>query len=130
MPIKNVKLEDDFWLKDNRYSLRDMVSPQNLNDFGLNPEIIHEFVGGTVYQAFLNPWCYHRWHSPVDGKILATYKLDGAYYLQNPGIVGYSSENYVNSQPFLSCTSVRQIYLIEADNKKIGKIFIVMVGMG
>lgn len=36
----------------------------------------------------------------------------------------------MNSQPFLSCTSVRQIYLIEADNKKIGKIFIIMIGMG
>ena len=84
MPIKNVKLEDDFWLKDNRYSLRDMVSPQNLNEFGLNPEIIHEFVGGTVYQAYLSSWSYHRWHSPVNGKILATYKIPGSYYLQNP----------------------------------------------
>jgi len=25
------------------------------------------FVGGTVYQGFLSPWCYHQWHSPVDG---------------------------------------------------------------
>lgn len=33
------------------------------------------------------------------------------------------------SQPFLSCTATRQIYLIEADNKNIGKIFLIMVGM-
>lgn len=25
------------------------------------------FVGGTVYQASLSPWCYHRWHAPVAG---------------------------------------------------------------
>lgn len=87
MPIENVKLKDNFWLKDNKYSLQDMVSPQNLTKNGLDPQIILDFVGGTVYQAFLNPWCYHRWHSPVDGKVLSTYRLDGAYYLQNPGII-------------------------------------------
>ena len=43
------------------------------------------FVGGTVYQAFLDPWCYHRWHAPISGKLLKSYKLDGTYYLDNPG---------------------------------------------
>lgn len=131
MPIENVQLKDNFWLKDNKYSLQDMVSPQNLLQDQVDPIVINDFVGGTVYQAFLNPWCYHRWHAPVDGKILSTYRLPGAYYLQNPGIIDQTGneENYINSQPFLSCTSVRQIFLIEAANKKIGKIFLVLVGM-
>ena len=29
----------------------------------------------------------------------------------------------------MTCTSVRQIYIIQADNPKIGKIILVMIGM-
>lgn len=74
---------------------------------------------------------YHKWHSPVDGTILAVYKLPGYYCVQNPCITDTTGkhENYCNSLPFLSCTSTRQVILVEADNKKIGKIFLIMVGM-
>jgi phosphatidylserine decarboxylase len=88
MPIENIKLYDNFWLKDNVYSLADMVAIAELNKTNINPSVIEEFIGGTVYQAFLSPWCYHKWHSPVSGKILVTYKAPGAYYLQNPGKIG------------------------------------------
>jgi phosphatidylserine decarboxylase len=44
-------------------------------------------VGGTVYQAFLDAWSYHKCHSPVSGKVLAAYKVPGAYFLQNPSII-------------------------------------------
>lgn len=127
MPVENVQLRDNFWLKDNRYSLADMVASSRLH----NPAVLDQFVGGTVYQAFLNPWTYHRWHSPVDGTLIASYHVPGAYYLQNPGIIDITGkdENYINSQPFLTSTSTRQVFLIDADNKKISKIFVIMVGM-
>lgn len=33
-------------------------------------KLAEQFVGGTVYQAFLSALSYHRWHSPVSGKIV------------------------------------------------------------
>ncbi|MGZ4627955.1 phosphatidylserine decarboxylase, partial [Oryzihumus sp.] len=32
-----------------------------------NDESADQFVGGTVYQAFLSATNYHRWHAPVAG---------------------------------------------------------------
>jgi len=54
-----VKKRDSFWLKSQPYSLQHMLD-------GL---FVDEFVDGTVYQAFLSPENYHRWHSPVSGTI-------------------------------------------------------------
>ncbi|MDA1378624.1 phosphatidylserine decarboxylase [Plesiomonas shigelloides subsp. oncorhynchi] len=56
--VKNVKQSSKFWLKGQEYSL------ENMMDF--EPEAA-EFVGGTVYQAFLSALSYHRWNSPVSG---------------------------------------------------------------
>jgi len=33
------------------------------------------FVGGSLYQGFLSPWCYHQWHSPVSGIVEKAYLL-------------------------------------------------------
>ena len=38
------------------------------------------FVGGTVYQAFLDAHSYHRWHSPVSGTVRSATVLEGTYY--------------------------------------------------
>jgi phosphatidylserine decarboxylase len=61
-PAKNVSTEAHFWLKDNQYSLYDMLGARQM---GITDLVDHAFKNGTVYQAFLNPWCYHRWHTPV-----------------------------------------------------------------
>ena len=34
---------------------------------------VDQFVGGTVYQAFLSATNYHRWHSPVAGTIVRAF---------------------------------------------------------
>jgi phosphatidylserine decarboxylase len=80
-PTFNAQGHNHFWLKDNCYSLHDMLGSrqQRIEDL-----VEQHFVGGTVYQAFLDPWCYHRWHAPISGTIVKSYKLDGTYYLSNP----------------------------------------------
>ena len=55
-----VQLRDRFWIKSQNYSLQYMLG---------NKSDAEQFVGGTVYQAFLSAMNYHRWHSPVSGKI-------------------------------------------------------------
>ncbi|KAJ6532269.1 hypothetical protein DFH09DRAFT_1408640 [Mycena vulgaris] len=57
---KDVKERDTFWLKDEPYSLRDMLN---------HDEFAAQFVGGTVYQGFLQVTGYHRWHSPAPGVV-------------------------------------------------------------
>ena len=82
------------------------------------------FVGGTVYQAHLDPWSYHRWHSPVDGTLLKCYKLGGTYFYRNPSYTHYyehegaepDNYTYFDSQPFLSIVSVRQVFIIKLKN--------------
>jgi len=60
----DVKLHDQFWLKTQAYSLYDM-----LNGGADGGKMAQKFEGGTVYQAFLSPADYHRWHAPIDGII-------------------------------------------------------------
>ena len=115
-PTYNAKPENKFWLKDNKYSLYDMLGAKEM---GIRKLVDDHFVGGTIYQAFLDPWCYHRWHSPVDGTIVKSYKLGGTYYLSNPGMPfgGITDDGaYINSQPLLSIVSVRQVYIIRMDD--------------
>ncbi|MGL6148956.1 MAG: phosphatidylserine decarboxylase family protein, partial [Plesiomonas sp.] len=72
--VKNVKQSSKFWLKGQEYSL------ENMMDF--EPEAA-EFVGGTVYQAFLSALSYHRWNSPVSGIVKKVKMVNGSYYLGN-----------------------------------------------
>lgn len=54
---------DKLWLiKSQPYWLNDM--------FADDPGFTSEFVHGTVYQGYLSALSYHRWHNPVDGKIV------------------------------------------------------------
>ena len=66
-----MKRQDRFWIKSQPYSLQDMLA---------NDETVDQFVGGTVYQAFLDAHNYHRWHSPVSGTIRRAFVRQGTYY--------------------------------------------------
>ncbi|MGD0710828.1 MAG: phosphatidylserine decarboxylase family protein, partial [Bacteroidales bacterium] len=68
---KNIKRIDKFWIKSQPYSLQHMLAGDVYTD---------RFVGGTIYQAFLSALSYHRWHSPVSGKVVKAYVIDGSYY--------------------------------------------------
>jgi phosphatidylserine decarboxylase len=87
------------------------------------------FVGGTIYQGFLNPWCYHRWRAPVSGVIEKCYSAGHSYFVGNPSLCPTLAEGYIASQPLLSMISARQIYVIKADNPKIGRICVMEIGM-
>lgn len=121
----NVSLSDQFWLKGQPYSLENMMNFD---------ELAPQFDGGTVYQAFLSALSYHRWHSPVNGKIVKTEIVNGTYYLENlyqgfynPAGPDSSAPN--NSQPFLTAVATRALIFIEADNPAIGLMCVIPVGM-
>jgi len=124
-----VKAEDAFWLKDSLYSLYDTLGAKKM---GITDLVDEHFVGGTVYQAFLDPWCYHRWHSPVSGTVVMSYKLEGSYFFINPNIESTPKPNlttYVDSLPMLSTVSTRHVYIIRLDDGSDRYVALIEIGM-
>jgi len=112
----DVQLQDSFWIKSQPYSLRDMLA---------GDASCPEFVGGTVYQAFLSATNYHRWHSPVAGTIVRAFVQPGTYYSEADS----EGPDPVNSQGYLAHVATRAIIVIKADNPAIGLVGFVAVGM-
>ncbi len=73
----DIKELDTFWLKGESYSLNHMLN---------NDPLAPQFVGGTAYQAFLSAAMYHRWHSPVNSKVVKTVTVPGKYYAESPAM--------------------------------------------
>ena len=116
---KDVKLRDKFWIKSQPYSLEHMMN---------NDPLVSEFVGGTIYQAFLSALSYHRWHSPVSGKIVKTKLIDGSYYAEAI-IEGFDPAGPNESQAYITEVATRALVFIEADNPDIGLMCVMYVGM-
>lgn len=127
---RNIRARDVFWMKRQPYSTQDMLS---------HDELAPEFVGGTVYQAFLSALSYHRWHAPVSGTIRKAYVVDGTYYSEpmfegledsDPrGLRGMNAVGEVTAQEYITATATRAIIFIEADNPAIGLMVFLGVGM-
>jgi phosphatidylserine decarboxylase len=115
----DVQRQDRFWIKSQPYSLEDMLA---------NDDSVDAFIGGTVYQAFLSATNYHRWHSPVAGKIVRAFLKGGTYYSEADS-EGKDAVEPTNSQSYLAHVSARAIFIIEADDPVIGLIAFVAVGM-
>ncbi|ODS23860.1 hypothetical protein AB835_06875 [Candidatus Endobugula sertula] len=123
---RNVSEDAKFWLKQQPYSLRNMMN--------FDP-LAKEFVGGTVYQSFLSALSYHRWHSPVKGIIEKAFVVNGAYFLENL-YEGFANPDgdadpaaAANSQPFLSAVATRAVIFIRAENDDIGLMCFIGAGM-
>lgn len=116
---KNVKQYDNFWIKAQPYSLEHMLD---------GDPFVEQFVGGTVYQAFLSALAYHRWHSPVSGKIVKTVVLDGSYYAEALS-EGFDPSGPNESQAYITEVATRALIFIEADNPDIGLMCAMFVGM-
>lgn len=121
----NVKLRDRFWIKGQPYSVIDMLA---------HDELSKNFAGGTIYQAFLSALSYHRWHSPVSGKVAKAYVKDGTYFSEplfesfaDPS--GSVLDGQTTGQGYITETATRAIIFIEADNKDIGLMATIFVGM-
>lgn len=128
---RNVAAREHFWLKGQPYSVLDMLAKCHFAE---------QFVGGTVYQAFLSALSYHRWHSPVSGKVVKRYVVDGTYYseplfttMADPQSIGSGGhpdpEGQATGQSYIAHTATRGLIFIEADNPDVGLMCVVQVGM-
>jgi phosphatidylserine decarboxylase len=116
---RNTKKTDTFWIKGQPYSLEHMLAQDDYTD---------QFVGGTVYQAFLNALSYHRWHTPISGRVVKVRKVQGTYYSEAI-TAGFDPGAPKNSQGYLTEVATRALVFIEADNPDIGLMCVVFVGM-
>lgn len=116
---RGVKLRDRFWIKSQPYSVAHMLA---------NDEFAPLFDSGTVYQAYLSPLSYHRWHSPVDGTIVKARVHDGSYYAEALS-EGFDPAGPNDSQAYLTEVATRAMIFIEADNPDIGLMCFLGVGM-
>ena len=116
----NVKATDQFWLKTQNYSIQFMLN---------NDPLAQQFIGGTVYQAFLSNMNYHRYHSPVNGRVVKSYVVDGGFYTECRAM-DWDDEGDNKSQGYLTETQTRALIFIESTNKYIGLMCFIGVGMG
>ncbi|KAI3605522.1 phosphatidylserine decarboxylase [Moniliophthora roreri] len=129
--VRNVKAHDKFWIKGQPYSIYNMLNRDK--------ELTAQFAGGTVYQAFLSPQDYHRWHAPVDGTIVKTAYVPGSYYAVLPDAgadvgdpdlkPGDPHGSIIRSQAWMTMHSARALIFIQADNPDIGLMCFIGVGM-
>ncbi|KAJ8082153.1 hypothetical protein PM082_008000 [Marasmius tenuissimus] len=127
---ENVQLHDRFWLKAQSYSLYEMLN---------HDPSAKEFIGGSIYQSFLGPQDYHRWHSPVDGTIEKAEVVYGTYYAALPDEGAPPDDSdlhsgvpfgaYLRSQPWLTVVATRALIWIRAKNPKIGLLCFIGIGM-
>lgn len=115
-----VKCQDRFWVKGQPYSVKDMLA---------NDAAAEEFAGGTIYQAFLSAYNYHRWHSPVSGTILKAERVEGTYFSEAE-CEGEDPAGPNNSQGYITHVATRAIIHIQADHPAIGRLVVIPVGMG
>ncbi|WP_264325399.1 phosphatidylserine decarboxylase [Romeriopsis navalis] len=123
--VCNVSETSEFWLKGQPYALQNMMNFDPLAE---------QFIGGTVYQAFLSALSYHRWKSPVSGTVKKAFVVNGTYYLENryQGFINTDSPDPSapnDSQPFLTAVATRAVIFIEANNPSIGLMCFIAVGM-
>lgn len=115
---KQVQREATFDIKGEQYYLTDLLSEP------ADSPLLRPFVDGLAVQIVLMPFNYHRWHSPVTGRIKKVRKVPGFFFAQPA-----PQQDYASSFPFLSHVNTRTILFIEPENPAIGDVAMVFVGL-
>jgi len=110
---------EPFWIKGRPYSLKHMLQ---------SDKDAEKYKGGTVYQAYLSPLTYHRWHAPINGTITKLQLIPGSYFAISPASLPLT-EPLVNPQTEAYLTSVATRALIHLNNSTVGDMVMVPVGM-
>lgn len=114
----NVQPTDKFWLKGQPYSLINM----------LNNQYVDKFDQGTVFQSFLSGADYHRWHSPVSGVVRKSEIVNGLMF-SDAESAGADTTAGTYSQGYQASVNTRALVFIESDNKNIGMVCVIPIGI-
>lgn len=129
---ENVQATDTFWAKDQHYSLNHLLGDSTK---------AAQFVGGSVYQAFLSADCYHKWHAPVDGQWVDYPQIIEGTYYSEPLLWGFDPDFQdktvpqpdvaadARSQGYIACCARRGVGYIQPNDASLGLMAVVMIGM-
>jgi len=117
---KDISERDTFWIKGEPYSLLHM-----LND----DDYAKQFIGGSIFQGFLEVTGYHIWHAPVAGTVRKIVEVPGTYFVQSPALIGEANNPFLRSLSFITAITTRMLIFIESDNPTIGLMCFVGIGM-
>jgi phosphatidylserine decarboxylase len=115
-----VRETDSFWLKSQAYSLRDMLKD--------NP-LTKRFVGGTVYQTFVNGGAdWHRFSAPITGTISHVELVEG-YAWTESDTIPYDPMSGPYSQGWAAGVATRGLLFIDSGLEKLGTVCVVPIGL-
>jgi len=117
----DAQIQDQFWIKSQPYSLQDIFTASK-------PQWAEQFVGGTVYQAYLSQFNYHRWNAPISGTIVDAYLVDGTYY-SDADVQAMEQVGPLASQGYMSEVAARAVVIIRSENTTLGTVACIFVGM-
>jgi len=106
---ESVTLTKKLWIKGTDFSMTNLV---------MDPRLGAHFANGAVASFRLSPQDYHRYHSPVTGKVKEFRSLPGDYYQVDP----VALQSRVN---ILTCNS-RSYVVIESP--EFGDVLFVAIG--
>lgn len=124
----DISERDVFWFKDMKYSLSDILSSpikeqQEVID---RHKLVERFKGGYIFQTYLNPYNFHRWWVPVNGKVLFTpFAIPGCFFnkLVIPDFGGATTA----SLPYLAQVNARGLIVFETED--FGAVCCIPLGM-
>ncbi|CAF0841072.1 unnamed protein product [Rotaria sordida] len=108
--FNNINDATCIWIKGHNFSLKDLFNDEKLAD---------EFDGGSIAIFRLAPVDYHRFHSPINGKIGSHMKtIVGTYYTVNP----------IAIKEKLDVLTRNQRTMITIENESFEKVAFVAIG--
>ncbi|MFN9643995.1 MAG: phophatidylserine decarboxylase associated domain-containing protein [Cyanobacteriota bacterium] len=123
-----VKKKDVFWLKGMPYSLDDIFSsPDPAQNKAIKELNLSEmFEGGYVFQTYLNPYNFHRWWAPVNGKVLFDPIVIPGCFFSKLVLPDYGGATTA-STPYLAEANARGLIVFET--KDYGRVCCLPLGM-
>lgn len=116
---RDIKPQDKFWLKEEPFSLVDMLN---------RSEHWERFVGGYVFQSFLSGANYHRWHAPIDGTVRSAEVVNGLYFSEAES-AGFDPSAGILSEGYDATVNTRGLVFLESDDKNIGMVCVIPIGI-
>lgn len=106
-----IDLATKYWIKGFGFTVAKLLG----DDEGL----ARIFEGGSILINRLAPQDYHRWHSPISGKVISVKEIEGTYYTVNPQAINQAGTLDV------FCENRRSVMLVEC---RSGPVAIIAIG--
>ena len=116
---RDIKPQDKFWLKEEPFSLVDMLN---------RSEHWERFIGGYVFQSFLSGANYHRWHAPIDGTVRSAEVVNGLYFSEAES-AGFDPSAGILSEGYDATVNTRGLVFLDSDDKNIGMVCVIPIGI-